>query len=217
MRGTVFALWPLFAAFVLMGVFLGAAASGAGRVAMVASLALFAGGAVAAVCLWPRMTRRVGNYFTGARGEERVAAGLAALGGEWHVFNDFAFGAFRVDHVVVGPGGVFAVETKNWNGQVTLEDGKIFVDGEEPTRDPVAQTARECDAVGAAVARAAWKGGVHGVLCFASGTFKGGACAAGGITVLNACELAGFIEGKGKAAGEGETERLAEVLAAMAE
>jgi len=52
---------------------------------------------------------------------------------------------FNIDHVVVGPTGIFCVETKNWtnpNGshhQISYDGKKILVDGFSPTKDPLVQ------------------------------------------------------------------------------
>lgn len=50
-----------------------------------------------------------------------------------HVYHDFPAEEFNIDHVVVGPGGVFAVETKGRSkpdkGRGTL-DAKVIYDGE---------------------------------------------------------------------------------------
>ena len=51
----------------------------------------------------------------GAGAEERVGALLDGLDG-WQVIHDVDLGRGNVDHVVVGPGGVFTVETKSWKG-----------------------------------------------------------------------------------------------------
>lgn len=60
----------------------------------------------------------------GLRGESKVAAELArGLDYDHYVFNDVSLRSglrtAQIDHVVVGPGGVFVVETKNWGGHVT--------------------------------------------------------------------------------------------------
>lgn len=213
-RGTMVSLVPLFAAFAFLGAFLGAMVSGSG---VWLNFTLFAVSALVATALWPRAARRIGNYFAGARGEERVAVALAALPGEWHVFHDLAFGAFRSDHIAVGPGGVFAIETKNWQGTVVLRDGAILVDGAAPSRDPIAQTLREADAVRAAVARAGWKGPVRAVLCFASGTFSDGKAETNGVTILNVADVAKFIESADEAVSVKDSDLLADILASSPE
>lgn len=60
----------------------------------------------------------------GLRGESKVAQELArGLDNAHYVFNDLSlrsgFRRAQIDHVVVGPGGVFAIETKNWGGRIT--------------------------------------------------------------------------------------------------
>jgi hypothetical protein len=55
----------------------------------------------------------------GATGEEYVGGLLDGLaGGQWRVMHDVTFGRGNVDHVLVGPAGVFTVETKSHPGPV---------------------------------------------------------------------------------------------------
>lgn len=58
----------------------------------------------------------------GAGGEEHVGSVLATLSGEWSVIHDARVGAGNIDHIVVGPGGVFAIETKARGGNVRVRD-----------------------------------------------------------------------------------------------
>jgi hypothetical protein len=133
--------------------------------------------------------RRVERFFKGARGEERVSGILATLPDGYHVFNDFVACGKHVDHVVVGPGGVFAVETKFWRGKVTVEEGRILLDGQLPDRSPVAQAGREAVLVRNALSAAGWKGDVTPVLTFASDTFATHRANIKGTIVMNANEL----------------------------
>jgi hypothetical protein len=63
----------------------------------------------------------------------------------YRVYHDIVGGGFNVDHVLIGPGGVFAIETKTHSkpgyGQavITYDGSSILVDGLAPDRDPVAQ------------------------------------------------------------------------------
>lgn len=183
-KGMVAGLWPLF-----LGVF----ASGF-------SLALFlAVPSVAAILLvaslvWMivslhRGLRHVERFFKGARGEEKVAGVLAGLPSSYHVFNDFAAGRAHVDHVVVGPGGVFSVETKTWRGSVTVEDGHILLNGQLPDRDPLAQTLKEATLVRNALVAKGWEGLVTPVLVFASDSFAAHRANVRGVIVINSNEL----------------------------
>lgn len=62
----------------------------------------------------------------------------------FHVFHDWDSGRGNVDHFVVGPQGVFAIETKAWEGEITCQDGKLLRDGKPvPGRDPVVQARGE--------------------------------------------------------------------------
>jgi hypothetical protein len=133
--------------------------------------------------------RHAERFFKGARGEERVSGILMNLPNTYHVFNDFVAGGTHVDHVVAGPAGVFAVETKYWRGKVTVEDGHILLDGQLPDRDPLSQARREANLVKAALARAGWNGAVTPVLAFASDSFRQHIAEVGGAVVINSCEL----------------------------
>lgn len=82
----------------------------------------------------------------GAAAELEVIGYLSALPGEWTVVNDVqlkstdwfryngkALRTAQLDHVVVGPGGIFVIETKNWSRRF-VEQGDFF--------DPYEQAAR---------------------------------------------------------------------------
>lgn len=63
----------------------------------------------------------------------------------FHVFHDLIGNDFNVDHVLVGPAGIFTVETKTFskpargNAKVTFDGENILVNGFRPDRDPVTQ------------------------------------------------------------------------------
>ncbi|HUB73863.1 MAG TPA: nuclease-related domain-containing protein [Solirubrobacteraceae bacterium] len=57
----------------------------------------------------------------GASGEERVGGLLEELPGErWHVIHDASLGNGNVDHILIGPPGVFTLETKSHPGPVSV-------------------------------------------------------------------------------------------------
>ncbi|MFJ3491536.1 nuclease-related domain-containing protein [Leifsonia aquatica] len=68
------------------------------------------------------------SWYQGARGEIEVGAMLDTLGPGWFVRHSVPIGAGTkdVDHLVIGPGGVFAINTKHhagasvWVGDYTL-------------------------------------------------------------------------------------------------
>jgi Nuclease-related domain len=57
----------------------------------------------------------------GATGEEQVGALLDELAGrEWRVIHDVNLGRGNVDHILIGPAGVFTIETKSHPGPVRV-------------------------------------------------------------------------------------------------
>jgi hypothetical protein len=64
--------------------------------------------------------------------ERTVRDVLSTLPVEWFVIHDLQWPGRRkanVDHVVVGPGGVFVVDTKNWSGDVAVRAGVLRQNG----------------------------------------------------------------------------------------
>jgi len=85
--------------------------------------------------------RRLGNFLKGAEGEEWVAHELSFLPAGYTVFNGLRLpgGKCNFDHIVVGPAGIYVIETKNWRGSVEFRNGKLYCEGREPSRPPLRQ------------------------------------------------------------------------------
>lgn len=185
-KGTVLGMWPLFVGLVAAG--FGAAVWMFVQPPVIGMLTVVA--ALVGICFSLMYgMRRLASFFVGARGEERVSGILQGLPDRYHVFNDFVAGRLHVDHVVVGPAGVFAVETKFWRGRVTIEEGYVLVDGRVPSRNPLSQVQREASRVKAALAKTGWRGEVTPVLVFASDTFVSHIAEVRGVVVINSCEI----------------------------
>ena len=88
-------------------------------------------------------------FRKGADGEGLTADGLSNLPDTYSVFHDVTHPCIggNIDHIVVGPTGVFALETKNWRGMVTLSGaGNITVDGQhDKTKEGKAALARAAE------------------------------------------------------------------------
>ena len=72
-------------------------------------------------------------WYVGALGELAVARRLAALGPGWYVLHSVPVGtgASDLDHVVIGPAGVFTINTKHHRGQhVWVGAKRILVSGQ---------------------------------------------------------------------------------------
>jgi hypothetical protein len=91
---------------------------------------------------------RVSPLVAGAIGEQKVVRALEALSDEFHVINDFNktfrkamynqrtgqhIQSIQLDHVVVGPSGVFVIETKHWSDD-TIRNHKGFSPVEQVNR-----------------------------------------------------------------------------------
>jgi hypothetical protein len=63
----------------------------------------------------------VDRHDRGATGEEQVGGLLEGLREEgWCVIHDASFGHGNIDHIAIGPGGLFTVETKSHPGPVRV-------------------------------------------------------------------------------------------------
>jgi hypothetical protein len=67
----------------------------------------------------------------------------------YHVFHDLIGTGFNIDHVLIGPAGVFTVETKTWSkpakGEAKIRfDGRSILRGTyKPDRDPIIQASAQ--------------------------------------------------------------------------
>jgi len=82
----------------------------------------------------------------GIEGEKAVGQYLERLRENgYHVFHDLIGSGFNVDHVLIGPAGVFTIETKTWSkparGEAKIRfDGELLITpGRAPERNPVVQ------------------------------------------------------------------------------
>lgn len=103
--------------------------------ALLVALAALAGGS------WylAKEAIRRGNHYLGWFGERMTAEELEPLRSQgWQVFHDVPAESgkqeFNIDHVVIGPGGVFSIETKmrrKGNARPGRKDHEVFYDGKE--------------------------------------------------------------------------------------
>ncbi len=82
---------------------------------------------------------KVDRAVRGAQGEERVGDLLAQLGDEYHIVHDVVVGRGNIDHVVVGPTGIFVIETKSHRGKLTEQDGQLRLNGRPLEKDFLSQ------------------------------------------------------------------------------
>lgn len=79
-----------------------------------------------------RLNRRAELFERGADGEAATAGVLAGLPAGWTSFHDVRWPGRRlanVDHVLIGPGGIFVIDSKNWSGRITANGGHLRQNG----------------------------------------------------------------------------------------
>ncbi|OQA30611.1 MAG: Nuclease-related domain protein [Betaproteobacteria bacterium ADurb.Bin341] len=78
-------------------------------------------------------------------GEKVVGQYLEALRESgYRIFHDVVGQGFNIDHVIIGPAGIFTVETKTWNkphsnAHIRFDGENLSINGLNPDRDPVIQ------------------------------------------------------------------------------
>lgn len=99
-----------------------------------------------------RERKQVQQLRLGLRGERAVGQLLqdALLPKGYRVFHDISVDDFNIDHALIGPGGVFAIETKtnrkpDGDAHVSYDGLQVKVAGFIPDRDPVAQAKANAD------------------------------------------------------------------------
>lgn len=76
---------------------------------------------VAILLIYKYVLPLVDRHDRGASGEEHVGGLLERLPSGWHVLHDVSFARGDVDHIAIGPSGVFSVETKSHPGPIKVE------------------------------------------------------------------------------------------------
>jgi hypothetical protein len=78
------------------------------------------------------------SWRKGAVGEALVAGTLAGLEDDFVVINDVSKTFGNIDHVVIGPTGVYVVDAKNWKGTVKADgSGELLVNGQPPSKPAI--------------------------------------------------------------------------------
>jgi hypothetical protein len=75
------------------------------------------------------------HWFLGKRGELRVTQALSALPDDYVLLNDLMLpnGRGNIDHFLIGPNGLFVIETKNYAANVQCDGDQWFRNG-KPTK-----------------------------------------------------------------------------------
>lgn len=147
-----------------------------------------------------RSRSQLAAYMKGARGEEMVAHLLSFLPSDYRLFHggDPQPGQHPpdYDHVVVGPNGIFVIETKNWEGRIEAGDDRILCNGSEPSRPPLEQVkhaANQLRRILEPALNSETPPEITPVLCFAGAVPIGGTQGTNGVMLCHATELNALI------------------------
>jgi hypothetical protein len=86
--------------------------------------------------------RQIRHLLAAAIAEERSATALATLGLGFTIWHDVVAGPRpidKLDHVVLGPTGLWAVLSEDWGAPVSVKRGEVIGEGLEPGEKPLAQ------------------------------------------------------------------------------
>jgi hypothetical protein len=131
------------------------------------------------------------RWINGLEGEYQVSRTLRDLENHgFHVIDHVDVGYGDVDHVLVGPTGIFAVETKNWPGRVEVNpDGVLLRTGRFPQEGVLNQAVRGAISI-RELADVRW---VEAVLVCVNAEVLGEPIALPAVTVLSPGRLNGFV------------------------
>ena len=117
-----------------------------------ATAAFFAAGAL--LIIFQASVRRFALWFSRGKSESRVAEILRSLPDDYVVLSDIVLPGSKgnIDHVLIGPNGIYTIETKSYPGFVKCEDDQWFVNG-RPIRSLSKQAKRNSMAVRGCIAK----------------------------------------------------------------
>jgi hypothetical protein len=151
--------------------------------------------ALAVFTVWS--AQRLRSFFKGAEGEEIVARTLSFLPANHTVFNDLQLdpGGPAFDHIVVSPAGIFVIETKNWSGEITFQNGQVLSNGHMPSRPPLKQVKEEAAALLDHLSAAGCPSApVYPVICFVGNRPQDGLANVGGVRICTETDLRDLFE-----------------------
>jgi nuclease-like protein len=148
---------------------------------------------------WDDPPEMIAKWRRGSEGERATANALRALGSEWYVRHDLQGRFGNLDHIAVGPAGVFLLDSKNLSGRAEVEDGVLHARFQDSPVDDRAYTGLSRALLGAAAGlrerlkgQLGWIVDVHPVVVLV-GRFPQGRTEAGRVTYVSVDELAAWL------------------------
>jgi hypothetical protein len=153
--------------------------------------------------------KHYGNLKKGLLGERLVEEQLNDIRkAGFDVFHDFILtddrGTENIDHIIVGPSGVFTLETKNWTSKAVPQDDLITYDGEnlkigtyvqdiKVLKQPRRQAAKLQALLQPEMKNSLW---VVPILCFRNRTIRLTRFKPNGLQVVNENDIGTFVLSK---------------------
>jgi hypothetical protein len=145
-------------------------------------------------------------------GEEAVGRLLAQLREDgFHSIHDIDTGHGNIDHVVVGPTGVFVIETKTWNGRFYWKRDTLWHNGCRRT-DVVKQVTRGAMHVKERLSRAGIDAWVEATVVSTRAAVLGTVAGRRQVTVLEATRLLEFLTGGRRRWDDGMIRRMVRAI-----
>jgi hypothetical protein len=196
-RGVELANWARTLPLRLAGVLAAGTIAGLLAAQVTLRLAGLAGLLVAGELGWRlrfRVSQNTGAWRRGAAGERHTARLLHRLERHgWVVLHDLAVPGYRanIDHLVIGPGGVVVIDSKQYRGRLELDRHGLLWHGRYPLTPALRTTRFEADQADDILGIAALEvGAIMAVHCAA---VPWGKLTADGVTVLPARRVADLL------------------------
>jgi hypothetical protein len=158
------------------------------------------------------------DFRKGATGEALVGYILAGFPDAYRIIPGVETSFGDIDHVVVGPTGVYAVDTKNWRGIVTADDqGELLLNGRPTKKAAIGNLTRSIMTTKKKIkVRSALDPYVRGVLAFPSARVEAKWGTTGPIHCITDEQLYDYIVEKKKRLTKKEIDSISQAFLATA-
>lgn len=147
-----------------------------------------------------RADRAAKAWARGAEGEVALAEAMAPLAADGYYHLDdrrFPESKGNLDHLLIGPAGVFVVDAKSWTGAITVQGTTLLQNGRRRDRhvEGLRSQAVELAAVLADLMGDRRRPPVRAVMCFVKGDGVSAPTSVERVHVLNSSDLVTFVRG----------------------
>lgn len=92
--------------------------------------------------------REIRHQLADALAEEATARAVSSLGIGYTIWNGVRAKTGRIDHIVLGPAGLFAIMSEDWGSEVRVVRGELTAEGIAPPDQPARTLVRATRALG---------------------------------------------------------------------